>query len=189
MPGIPSLALLATLAVAQAAPILPKQRPTQDPRPGYYDPPAGRYQLPSGVIVRADPPRGYYDPPAGHYAANAFTGPRSDDILGPLPTPEASMKAWTAKHRRLRIAFGVSLGVVGVGLLAPLVGAGIDRTQPVGIKGVVDGYVSGAIFALVVIPLGLIATTVTGILLGVHKRRRPTANHLLVGPGGIRVAF
>lgn len=156
-----------------------------DPSPRYFDPLPGSYVQPDGTLVHADPPPGYYDLPPGHYPL-VLTGP--EGLQGPLPSAEASMPAWSAKRRRLRIGLGVSLGVVGVGVLAPLVGLIIWNVQTSN-GACIDCYPPGTIFALVVIPVGIVATVVTGIRLGVHARRRPVLSRLDVGAGGLRLSF
>jgi hypothetical protein len=193
IPGLQAL-VLAVLMQAASTPSWPAGAgaPPQaspsafmDPSPRYFDPPAGSYVQPDGSIVHADPPPGYYDLPPGHYPL-VLTGP--DELQGPLPSAEASMPAWSAKRRRLRIGLGVSLGVVGVGVLAPLVGLVLLNART-GDRPCIDCYPPGTIFALVVIPAGIIATLVTGIRLGVHARRRPVLSRFDVTAGGLRLSF
>lgn len=204
-----ALALAMTLAQAPtpASPtsLAPQATPTaahptefRDPRPRTFDPPHGRYLLPNRAVIVADPPRGYYDPPPGLYPKTTTTSPSPEAraargiILGPLPTAEASMPAWLAKRRRLRIALGISSGLILATALTPALGAGIEAAQDrdQGPKGSVDGYPPGFFVLVFGTPLAILATIVTGTLLGVHKHRQPRTNHRLqVTPGALNLAF
>lgn len=156
----------------------------KDPRPHYYDPPAGRYRLPDGTVQQADPPRGFYDPPAGFYSVPTVEGPATDSVLGPLPTAEGSDEAWLNRRHGLRIGLGLSLGVVGLGAIAPLIVRPIWPDHRC-----VDCFPPGALAALIMLPAGLIATIVFSVRLAVHNRRRPRGFDLRVDSGGLRLAF
>jgi hypothetical protein len=158
-----------------------------DPPARYFDPPAGRYRLPDGTIQYVDPPRGFYDPPPGQYPVDLLGVPTSEAVLGPLPTAEASVQAWLEKRRRLRIGLGISLGAIGVGVLAGLTTTAIWNAQTR--RDLRDGYPPGVFVDLAIIPAALIATIVYGIRLGVHARRRPGPPRVQVGAGGLRLAF
>lgn len=187
-----ALALAMTLAQAPTpaspTPLAPQATPTaafptefRDPRPRTFDP----------------PPRGYYDPPPGLYPKTTTTSPSPEVraargiILGPLPTAEASMPAWLAKRRRLRIALGISSGLILATLLTPAVGSGIDALRERDLDSPpIAEYPSGFLVLVFGTPLAILATIVTGTLLGVHKHRKPRTNHRLqVTPGALNLAF
>lgn len=203
-----ALALAMTLAQAPTpaspTPLAPQATPTaafptefRDPRPRTFDPPHGRYLLPNRTVIVADPPRGYYDPPPGLYPKTTTTSPSPEVraargiILGPLPTAEASMPAWLAKRRRLRIALGISSGLILATLLTPAVGSGIDALRERDLDSPpIAEYPSGFLVLVFGTPLAILATIVTGTLLGVHKHRKPRTNHRLqVTPGALNLAF
>lgn len=156
----------------------------KDPRPRYYDPPAGRYRLPDGTVQQADPPRGFYDPPAGFYPVPTVEGPATGSVLGPLPTAEGARQAWLNRRHGLRIGLGLSLSVVGLGAIAPLIVRPIWPDHQC-----VDCFPPGALAALIMVPAGLIATIVFSVRLAVHNRRRPPGFDLRVDSGGLRLAF
>lgn len=159
----------------------------KDPRPRFFDPPPGRYRLPDGSFKEADPPRGFYDPPPGYYALArpGLRGAAPDAVIGPLPTAEGSLQGWIDRRRQLRIVFGVSLGTIGVGALVPLIGLATQR----GDEPCIDCYAPGTFVALIVVPIGIVATIATGIALGVHARRRPKPSRVQVTAGGLRMTF
>jgi hypothetical protein len=204
MPGPADVAFLTFWAFTQAAsppswpasagaPLQLTRSEFRDPRPDYFDPPAGMYRWSDCKIRWADPPPGYYDPPAGQYLVVPVEGP--DAVLGPLPTAEASAPAWLLKQRRLRIGLGVSLGAAAVGLLVGLVGEATDglslTKQPTNADPPSDGdeFLPSTVIAAFLVPAGLITAIVLGINLGVHNRRRLPSRRLQVSGGGFRLSF
>ena len=101
------------------------------------------------------------------------------------------MPAWLAKRRRLRIALGISGGLILATLLTPAVGSGIDALQARDLDPKPIGeYPSGFLVLVIGTPIAILATAITGTLLGIHKRRQPRTTHRLqVTPGGLNLAF
>lgn len=153
----------------------------RDPPPRRYDPPAGLYRLPDGTTAHRDPPPGHYDPPAGFYPPASAPEP---EHLGPLPISSDPDELWLARRQRLRVAFGVTGGLVvaaGFGLV-------IAGTRPSPDTGAIDGYPLATIIFASLGSVALIACFAIAGTLGVHAGRRPQ-RRLQLAPGGLRLHF
>lgn len=162
----------------------------KDPPPRYFDPPAGLYSKGDGTLVETDPPRGYYDPPPGYYPRDRHLALTYHHPLGPLPRPLSDLEIWEKKHRQRKIALAISATALGIAVLAPIVSAiqrAVSSPPPPDVR-CIDCWDPGIVIFLSLGPPALISTTVSGALLGVHAKRRPS-QQVSLSPSGLTWRF
>ena len=126
--------------------------------------------------------------PVAHWPASAGPPPAASapepEHLGPRTISSDPGELWLARRQRLRIAFGLTGGLVvasGLGLV-------IAATRPSPDNGAIDGYPIATIVFASLGSVALIACFALAGTLGVHAGRRPQ-RRLQLAPGGLRLQF